>query len=92
MIISADGRAYRKAVIDQVLIQRGAKHYVTPLRVTVEAFKPDRRRRDIDNIFKAVGDGLTHAGVWEDDSQIVDLRLYWADTLGGKLRITIEEL
>ena len=45
MIISAEGRSYRKAVADQVLIQRGAKHYAGKMRVEIEAFRPDNRRQ-----------------------------------------------
>lgn len=92
MIISAEGRAYRKAVADQVLIQRGAKHYAGKMKVEIEAFRPDKRRRDLDNLLKAVLDGCTHAGVWEDDSNIVDLRIYWAETIGGMLKVKVSEL
>ena len=92
MIISAEGRSYRKAVADQVLIQRGTKHYAGKLRVQIEAFRPDNRRRDLDNLLKAVLDGCTHAGVWEDDSNIVDLRIYWADTVGGMLKVKVSEV
>ena len=92
MIISAEGRSYRKAVADQVLIQRGAKHYAGKLRVQIEAFRPDNRRRDLDNLLKAVLDGCTHAGVWEDDSNIVDLRIYWANTIGGMIKVNVREL
>jgi crossover junction endodeoxyribonuclease RusA len=92
MIISAEGRSYRKAVADQVLIQRGAKHYAGKLRVVIEAFRPDNRRRDLDNLLKAVLDGCTHAGVWEDDSNIVDLRIYWADSIGGMLKVKVSEV
>jgi DNA gyrase/topoisomerase IV subunit A len=41
---------------------------------------------------KAVLDGCTHAGVWEDDSNIVDLRIYWADTVGGMLKVKVSEV
>jgi crossover junction endodeoxyribonuclease RusA len=91
MIISAEGREYRKAVADQVLIQRGAKHYEGKLRVVIEAWRPDNRRRDLDNLLKAVLDSLTHAGVWADDGLIVDLRIYWADNIGGMLKVKVSE-
>lgn len=39
--------------------------------------RPDRRRRDISNLEKAVGDTLTRWGALEDDSPIVDIRLRW---------------
>ena len=91
MIISAEGRSYRKAVADQVLIQRGAKHYEGKLRVVIEAWRPDNRKRDLDNLLKAVLDSLTHAGVWADDGLIVDLRIYWADSVGGMLKVKVSE-
>lgn len=92
MIISEKGRLYRKEVADQVLIQRGAKHFAGKLKVEIEAFRPDKRRRDLDNLLKAILDGMTHAGVWEDDSNIVDLRIYWADTIGGMLKVKVSEV
>lgn len=92
MIISKAGREYRKAVSDQVLIQRGAKHFSGTVKVVIEAWKPDRRKRDLDNLLKAVLDAMKHAGVYEDDSLIVDLRIYWAPDIAGMLKIKIEEV
>ena len=92
VIISAEGRAYRKAVADQVLIQRGAKHYDGKMKVEIEAWRPDNRRRDLDNLLKAALDGCTHAGVWEDDSNIVDLHIYWAEHIGGMLKVKVSEV
>lgn len=91
MIISEKGRSYRKAVADQVLVQRGAKHYEGKLKVEIEAWRPDNRRRDLDNLLKAVLDSLTHAGVWADDGLIVDLRIYWAPDVGGMLKVKVIE-
>jgi crossover junction endodeoxyribonuclease RusA len=45
------------------------------LRVTLRASPPDRRKRDLGNIEKAVCDSLEKAGVYENDSQIDDLRI-----------------
>jgi crossover junction endodeoxyribonuclease RusA len=92
MLISKKGREYRKAVADQVLIQKGAKHYEGKVKVTIEAWRPDERRRDLDNLLKAPLDALTHAGVYMDDQLIVDLRIYWADDKGGKLKVKVEEI
>lgn len=91
MIISAKGREYRKAVADQVALQGAAKHYAGKMIVEIEAWRPDKRRRDLDNLFKAALDGMTNAGVWDDDSNIVDLRIYWADYIGGMLKIKVRE-
>jgi Holliday junction resolvase RusA-like endonuclease len=41
------------------------------------SFPPDARRRDIDNYNKALFDALTHAGIWEDDSQVQRMLVEW---------------
>lgn len=91
MIISEAGRKYRIAVAEQVLVQRKAKHLTGTVKVIIEAWRPDKRKRDLDNLLKAVLDAMKHAGVYEDDSLIVDLRIYWAEDIGGMLKIKIEE-
>jgi len=92
MLISKKGREYRQLVADQVLIQKGAKHYIGKIKMTIEAWRPDERKRDLDNLLKAPLDALTHAGVYLDDHLIVDLRIYWADDKGAKLKVKIEEI
>ena len=62
-----------------------------PVVVDIEAFMPDRRRRDLDNLLKGLLDSLTHAGVWEDDNQVVDLRIRKAPTIGGMVKVQITE-
>lgn len=92
MLISKRGREYRKAVADQIMIQRGNKHLKGKIRLTIEAWRPDNRKRDLDNLLKAPLDALTHAGVYEDDQLIVDLRIFWAEDQAGKLKVKIEEI
>lgn len=92
MVISPHGREYRTAVAEQVMLQRCAMRWTVPLRVTIEAWRPDRRKRDLDNLLKAAIDALAHAGVFEDDAQIVDLRIYWAEHIGGMLKVNIEAI
>jgi crossover junction endodeoxyribonuclease RusA len=63
------------------------------LVVTLTAFPPDKRRRDLDNLPKVVLDSLTKAGVWKDDSQIQRLTIQWgAIWPGGVLEVEIEEV
>ena len=57
------------------------------LKVVIEAYAPDKRRRDLDNLQKALLDSLTYAGVWADDDQVDDLRIYWARDAAGNKRI-----
>ena len=92
--ISAEGKAYRKAVNDLVMEAAMVQRYLKaagPVRVVIEAFPPDRRKRDLDNILKSLLDSLTHAGVWEDDSQIEDLRIY-RSTIAGMVKVRVYDL
>lgn len=41
-----------------------------PAQVWIVLTVPDRRRRDLDGPVKAILDGLTDGGVWDDDSQV----------------------
>jgi crossover junction endodeoxyribonuclease RusA len=72
--ISAEGKAYRDTVRD-VLAAGRAQTLSGRVAVTIVANPPDRRKRDLDNVLKALLDALTHAGLWTDDEQIDDLRI-----------------
>lgn len=43
------------------------------LHVEFDIYPPDRRKRDLDNAVKVLGDACTKAGIWFDDSQIYKL-------------------
>lgn len=91
-LISAKGRAFQStacaAIIEQ--LRRLPKPSSEPAAVDIVLFPPDKRRRDIDNYNKALFDALTHAGVWEDDSQVKRMHVEWGPvTPGGKVDITI---
>ena len=91
--ITQQGKQYRQAVNNLVLEAAMLQRYLKatgPLRVEIEAYPPDRRKRDLDNILKSLLDSLTHAGVWEDDSQIDDLRIY-RSTIAGMVKVRIYE-
>jgi len=75
-ILSAEGRRYKQEV-SACCIFVGAKPLSGPVAVDIIAVRPDKRRRDLDNLLKATLDSLT-PWVWEDDSQVVDLRIRWA--------------
>lgn len=63
------------------------------LSVSIYAAPPDNRRRDLDNLPKAVLDALTHAQVWPDDSQLDRLLIERVPVQkGGMIRVEIEVL
>jgi len=90
MLISAKGRAYRKDVV----IVAGAAYRLghANVKVRINAWAPDNRRRDVDNLLKAPLDALCHAGIYDDDSQIVELSIRRAglDRANPRLEITLE--
>lgn len=86
--IAQEGKNYRDAVAWAIRAAKIAPWpQDVPLRVTIAVFVPNRRKRDLDNLGKAVLDSLTHAGVWADDSQIDDLRYYRVRNPDGSLAI-----
>lgn len=92
--VTARGVSYRERVKDAVWARWGSINPIPfRLAVVILARMPDRRQRDLDNLPKAVLDSLTAARVWEDDSQIDDLRVIRGPVFsGGKLVVTIEEI
>ena len=91
VLISEKGRQYRSAVQALALSQAWPKFGEKRLRVAIEAWMPDKRRRDLDNLLKATLDALTHAGVWDDDSQIDVLTIERSPTIGGMLKVKVQE-
>ncbi len=60
-----------------------------PYRMSVQAGRPDKRKRDIDNIFKPLSDFVVGQGIVEDDSLAVSVSAEWTDGIVG-CRVTIE--
>jgi len=91
-LVSAAGRKYQSeasaAIVEQ--LRRLPKPSTAPAVVEIVLFPPDQRRRDLDNYNKALFDALTHAGVWEDDSQVKKMLVEWGPVVPkGKVEITI---
>ena len=84
--LSDEGRAYHG------LVKKIASGAVSGrLRVIITAYPPDKRKRDLDNVQKALLDSLVKCGVIEDDSHIDDLRIVRAESIkDGKVVVNIE--
>lgn len=92
-LLSREGRSYRSLVSGAVLEQGRPESLPGRLSVNIIANPPDRRRRDLDNIFKAVLDGLTHAGVIADDGDIDRLEITRSAVVkGGCLIVRITSI
>lgn len=90
--LSAAARSYRDAVWVAVRAAGFPRFGQRPVEVRVVAYPPDNRRRDIDNLLKAVLDALAHAKVYADDSQIYTLRIERGPVVdGGALEVEVKE-
>ncbi len=91
-LISKKGRTYRKEMIATVAMQQPGDPLRGRLEVSVTAYPPDNRRRDLDNVLKALLDGMQHAGVYEDDSQIDHLAISRGTTKPKASRVHVRIL
>lgn len=76
-------------------VRAGRPRIQGPCHITVEATPPDRRRRDLDNVLKAILDGLVQAGAIPDDSMryIRELHLRALDPKKpGRVLILVQEI
>jgi crossover junction endodeoxyribonuclease RusA len=85
-LISREGRRFRDRVT-AILAAENARPIAGWLSVWIDFYPPDNRRRDIDNLPKAVLDALQHGGAYMDDSQIVRLHLEKRDPVPGGLAV-----
>lgn len=60
-----------------------AKPIDYPIAMELAVGRPDKRKRDIDNVNKAVLDLLEAIEVVENDHYIHDLRSYWSEEVSG---------
>jgi len=89
-ILSKRAREYRKSVL---AIVGPAKPLLGRLSVSIILSPPDKRKRDLDNAFKGVLDGLAHACVYRDDEQIDELTIRRGPVVkGGRCEVTIREI
>jgi Holliday junction resolvase RusA-like endonuclease len=88
-LLSRGGRAFREAV-GAILAARGVQPLDGPLEIAIDVHPPDRRRRDLDNLQKALLDALQHGGAYHDDSQIDVLVIRRRDVLPeGMVRVIL---
>jgi crossover junction endodeoxyribonuclease RusA len=68
--IAAAGKAFRQAVLEECADLVGKRPLTGRLAMTIGLNPPDRRRRDIGNLEKGIGDSLQAAGIFLDDAQV----------------------
>ncbi len=90
--ISSEGMKFRQDV--NVICNSKKNVFVETDRLcmAIKAFPPDRRRRDLDNILKAIGDALQHAGIYHDDNQIDEIRIVRQPFYSGEVVISLTKM
>lgn len=91
VLLSERGRKYKETGSLR-LMQQGVRRGVTArVEILIEAYPPDKRKRDLDNILKPLLDVLQDYGVFEDDEQ-VDILTIRRRTKGGYVEVHVAEI
>jgi crossover junction endodeoxyribonuclease RusA len=91
-VISREGRRYRTDVCAALAAMRVAR-MDGRLAVRVTVCPPDNRRRDLDNVQKALLDALAKGGAYGDDSQIDRLEVDRGPVVsGGMVEVQVREI
>jgi crossover junction endodeoxyribonuclease RusA len=75
--LSAKYKAWREGTSLLARSQAKGKRIAGPYAIQIDARRPDKRRRDIDNIIKPTLDLLALIGVTDDDSECQLVEAKW---------------
>ena len=90
--ISKKGQQFRSDVIYLCYKYKGMFCKDERLKIQIQAFPPDKRRRDIDNILKGLMDSFEHAQIFLDDSQIDEIHIKRFHQYHDKVIVSIMEI
>lgn len=82
ILISKKGRAYREKVCS-ILANIGHEILVGPLKVHLELYPPDNRKRDVDNYQKCLLDAMEKGKLYVNDNQITVLETRKCEPVKG---------
>lgn len=92
VLVSREAKAYKSLIKGYALLWR-RKQLLGRISLHIQAFPPDKRARDIDNLLKISIDSLEGCGLFENDSQIDKICIERMPVReGGELLIWIDEL
>lgn len=94
MLISKAGREYQRTVKGLLIERFGLRFSCTPpYDIHFDVWMPDRRKRDLDNLLKAMLDALEASGLLVDDSLVYKLSMNRRGVLkGGKVVAIIKSM
>ncbi len=91
-IVSPGYAKWRTEAGEEISAQRArqAKNVKGNVSVAIYAVRPDKRRRDIDNLCKAILDLLVSMHVIDDDSAIQRLTVEWSDAASFECMVLVQ--
>jgi len=90
MYSSEKYRVWKKTAEWAVAGQVKGKKITGEYTLEIVAVKPDKRRRDLGNLEKAISDLLQHVKIIEDDCLCQEIHLRWAKS-GPECLITVRQ-
>lgn len=61
------------------IVEQGRRSVHGPVSISVALVKPDKRKRDLDNLMKPILDLLVEMGCIDDDSFVKRISVQWAE-------------
>lgn len=81
---------WRRAAGEEILAQ-GRKRVRGSVSLAIYVVKPDKRRRDVSNLIKAVEDLLVEMQIIEDDSLVQRVTIEWADAGSFECMVIVQD-
>lgn len=94
-ISSAKYRSWRKLAEWEAKLSAAGRRIEGPYHITYVAQRPDRRRRDVENLPKSLSDAIQAAGVIRDDADCERSTVEWSaagPTKDPKVFVLIEPI
>lgn len=92
MSLSKDAKTYRELAVWTLKKYENYYSKDKRLAIVINAYPPDKAKRDLDNILKCCLDSLQHAKIFVDDNQLDLITVIRRDPVdGGKLSIRLTE-
>ena len=88
--VSSEGKRFR-SLVKCIWLASGAPRVEGKVLMSVMVLHPDKRRRDLDNLLKAICDALEHSGAYEDDVQLWGINIVrMGYETGGRISVKLE--
>lgn len=90
--IAPKGVAFREHAMYVCRAHKGLFSESDRISMTILVYPPDKRRRDLDNLPKALADSFQHAGVYVDDCQVDELVVRRMKSIEGRVTVILSTI